>query len=120
MLSICFETILRLSFYATTAACAALLISTLGNHVRAPKCTSLALWGLVGLRLICPVNVPSSVSLFRWIPLGESVQSLTGSRNAQDDYGADYDSLPESAFLPIETGSAGNSASQPDSRFSAA
>ena len=119
MLSIWFETILRLSFYGTIAGCGALLISTLVNHARAPKWISLALWGLVGLRLVCPVNVSSAVSLFGWIPLAESVQNLTDSRNDQADYGADYGTLPENAFFQTETGNTGNLAAQPKGRLPA-
>lgn len=114
MLSIWFMTILRLSFYGTIAGCGALLISTLANHVRAPKWISLILWSLVGLRLVCPVDVSSAASLFRWIPLAESVQDLTGSRNESD-----YEALPESAFYQLEAGSTGSPTTQPDGRFPA-
>lgn len=59
-----FATVLQLSFYGTIG-CGVILVCALINYARAPRWISMALWGLVALRLIIPFHFSSAVSLFR-------------------------------------------------------
>ena len=66
-----FEEVLRLSFYGTIAGIGVLGISLLVNYVRAPRWIVLCLWGLVGLRLLCPMTISSDFSIFGMEELAE-------------------------------------------------
>ena len=59
-----FAEVLRLSFYGTIG-CGVVLICILINYARAPRWISMALWGLVALRLVVPFSISSTVSLFQ-------------------------------------------------------
>ena len=74
MLANIFEEVLRLSFYGTIAGLGVLGISLLVDYVRAPRWIVLCLWGLVGLRLLCPLNITSDLSIFQLKELAEFEQ----------------------------------------------
>ena len=74
MMAELFREVLHLSVYGTVAGMGVLLISLLVNRVRAPRWIVLCLWGLVGLRMICPITVSSDFSIFRMEGLSKLVE----------------------------------------------
>lgn len=70
-----FEGIVRLSYYGTIASFGVCLISFLTDYVRAPKWIVLCLWGLVGIRLLCPVEIISQYSIFQIDKLSEAIEA---------------------------------------------
>lgn len=111
-----FREVLRLSIYGTVAGMGVLLIGLLVNRVRAPKWIVLCLWGLVGLRLICPITVSSDFSIFRMEGLSKLVEEDAKlDENNVDDFHAaaevssQYDAAVE-AGIPIEMTERGKTA----------
>lgn len=87
MIANIFEEILRLSFYGTIAGLGVGLISPLIERVRAPRWIVLCLWGMVGIRLLCPVTIPSDFSIFRIEELSDFVEE---SFDFQGTYAGDF------------------------------
>lgn len=104
---------------------------------RAPRRVSVLLWGMVALRLLCPVSIESRFSLIpegqiapQWIltELGWNLPGIDSNAgaamppgNALGDASGNATGKDEGAGLAIMSGSepAGASAGAPDSRFSA-
>ncbi len=104
---------------------------------RAPRRVSVLLWGMVALRLLCPVSIESRFSLIpegqiapQWIltELGWNLPGIDSDAgaamppgNALGDASGNATGKDEGAGLAIMSGSepAGASAGAPDSRFSA-
>lgn len=80
-----FATVLQLSFYGTIG-CGVILVCALINYARAPRWISMALWGLVALRLIIPFHFSSAVSLFRL----EGISDLSSRIDRTLDDGGAY------------------------------
>lgn len=98
MISEWFETILRLGFYGTVAGVGVFLVSLWIDRVRAPRWISLALWGLVGLRLVCPFTVSSAASLLRFWNFSETAEgSLYSAGISGEGYGENYGAEPADA-----------------------
>lgn len=80
-----FATVLQLSFYGTIG-CGVILVCALINYARAPRWISMALWGLVALRLLIPFHFSSAVSLFRL----EGISDLSSRIDRTLDDGGAY------------------------------
>lgn len=70
-----FEGIVRLSYYGTIAGLGVCLVSLFIDYVRAPKWISLCLWGLLGIRLLCPIEITSQYSIFQIEKLSEAIEA---------------------------------------------
>lgn len=76
MLSLLFSNVVRMSVTASVAIAVVLLARLLLK--RAPKIISYVLWIVVLFRLLCPVSIPSAMSVFGTLPLPQnSAQSVT-------------------------------------------
>lgn len=82
-----FEEVLRLSFYGTIAGLGVGIISLLIERVRAPRWIVLCLWGMVGIRLICPVTIDSDFSIFQVEELSDFVEE---NFDFQGTYAGDF------------------------------
>ncbi len=80
-----FAAVLQLSFYGTIG-CGVILVCALINYARAPRWISMALWGLVALRLLIPFHFSSAVSLFRL----EGISDLSSRIDRTLDDGGAY------------------------------
>ena len=54
----------RMGMYAVAISVPALLLSLLFRRLRAPQWVSFLLWGMIAFRLVCPLALPSSLSVF--------------------------------------------------------
>ncbi len=73
-----FPKLLNMSLTASVAILCVLLLRLLLN--RAPKVISYALWSIVLFRLLCPVSISSSFSLFGWMDAPTEAQGALSSR----------------------------------------
>ncbi|MCM1184148.1 MAG: M56 family metallopeptidase [Roseburia sp.] len=103
-----FATVLRLSFYGMVGG-GVVLVCTLINYVRAPRWISMALWGLLGLRLVLPFSFSSAVSVFRVQNLSEKIEyaldfegTYSGDYKAAGEGSARYEAAV-AAGSPVET-----------------
>lgn len=60
--------VLTMNFYGSLMGLVALGVSLLLNKVRAPRSVAMVLWGLVALRLLCPVELTSRFSVMNAVP----------------------------------------------------
>ena len=54
----------RMGMYAVAISVPALLLSLLFRRLRAPQWVSFLLWGMIAFRLVCPLALSSSLSVF--------------------------------------------------------
>lgn len=78
------ESVLTMSLYGSLVGLVALLLSRTLNHIRAPKGAALVLWALAALRLMCPLDLSSSLSVFNVAPQVQAQQLGSG-------YAGDYE-----------------------------
>lgn len=71
------KALLTMSFYGCLMGLVACGVSLIINKVRAPRAVAMVLWALVALRLVCPVEFSSRLSVFNAMP--ESVQTMAGN-----------------------------------------
>lgn len=83
-----FELVIRYSIIGTMAGLVVLGIGKIVNHVRTPRWMVLCLWGLVGLRLICPFTIESKLSIFSWSYYAGKIEQMMST--AQDVNGEVY------------------------------
>ena len=91
---------LFLSFWNRSVAAGWLILAVIILRLalkRAPKSTRRLLWGLVGLRLLCPFSVQSALSL---IPSAETIpQAALDARSPRVDSGLPFLSAPVNDYL---------------------
>lgn len=71
-----FELVLRYSIIGTLAGLVVLGIGKIVNYVRAPRWIVLCLWGLVGIRLVCPFTIESRISIFNWSHYASKIEEM--------------------------------------------
>lgn len=104
-----FVKLLNLSVQAGILTLAVVLVRALTSRTRFPKSALVLMWGLVGLRLLCPFSVESAVSL---MPSREIVRV----ESAAPSVGADVpvsDSAQGGALIPPEREPAAPSTQSP-------
>lgn len=114
-----FSQILNMSL---TASAVILLLLLLRLPLRrAPKVISYALWGIVLIRLLCPVSLPSPASLFAFAdaPAVEAGQTMSAISYLPTVYPTNVPAVGESAS-PVETTAPQAEKTQPDVRTIAA
>lgn len=99
-----FVTVLRMSFYGTIG-CGVVLVCVLINYARAPRWISMALWGLVALRLLVPFSFSSALSFLQVRGLSESIE---GALDFEGTYSGDYKIALEGSALYEEAVAAGS------------
>lgn len=99
-----FATVLRMSFYGTIG-CGVVLVCVLVNYVRAPRWISMALWGLVALRLLVPLSFSSALSFFQVRGLSDRIEDAL---DFEGTYSGDYKIALEGSALYEEAVAAGS------------
>ena len=95
MLENIFVTILRLDLYGTIGG-AIILICLLVDHVRVPRWISMALWGMLALRLTLPMSISSDLSVLQFRNLFGYIEETLDFENT---YNGDYKTAPGGAAL---------------------
>lgn len=83
-----FELIVRYSIIGTIAGLVVLGIGKIVNHIRVPRWIVLCLWGVIGLRLICPFSIESKLSIFNWSHHASKIEQIMSV--TQDEMGEVY------------------------------
>lgn len=115
-----FSQILNMSLTASVVILLLLLLRL--PFKQAPKVISYALWGIVLIRLLCPVSLPSPASLFSWTeaPAVEAGQTMSAISYLPTIYPSNVPAAAENTTDPVETAAPQAEKSQPDVREIAA
>lgn len=115
-----FSQILNMSLTASVVILLLLLLRL--PFKQAPKVISYALWGIVLIRLLCPVSLPSPASLFSWTeaPAVEAGQTMSAISYLPTIYPSNVPAAAENTTDPVETAAPQAEKSQPDVRTIAA
>lgn len=87
--------LLTMSFYGSLAGLAALALSLLAKHIRVSRGVVLIFWALVGLRLLCPIELTSGLSVWKGTVLEQSAPSAMVSEPIVNH--------PEEVNTPVKT-----------------
>lgn len=107
MLVTVFETVLRMSIYGSIGALGATLFSRLldWKRLRAPRWIALVLWGMVGLRFVCPVSVSSAFSFLNLDGVSGSIEKWL---DFESSYTGDFQAAPEGTLEYVRAVEAGS------------